>query len=88
MKSYKYFCSGRSSSSSPRLERRQPEGVAAVLDSEDAEQEGVHAQKNGTPEEDSNLLSAGIGNTRYLESQADSGKGEDTICKSGSALFD
>lgn len=63
------------------LERRQPEGVATVLDPEDAQEERVHAEEDSTPNEDCNLLLAGICHSGDLESKADSGKGENTVCK-------
>jgi hypothetical protein len=66
------------------LERRQPEGVAAVLDPEDAQEERVHAEKDGTPDEDCDLLLAGIRHPGDLESKADGGEGEDTVCESWS----
>lgn len=62
-------------------EWRQPEGVATVLDPEDAQEERVHAEKDGTPDHDSNLLLAGICHPRNLKSKADGGKGEDTVCE-------
>lgn len=62
-------------------ERRQPEGVATVLDPEDAQEERVHAEKDGTPNEDSNLLLAGIRHPGDLESKADGGEGENTVFK-------
>jgi hypothetical protein len=64
-----------------RLERWQPEGVAAVLDPEDAQEEGVHAENDSTPNEDRDLLLAGIGHSRDLESKTDGGKGEDAVCE-------
>jgi hypothetical protein len=48
-----------------RLERWQPEGVAAVLDPEDAQEEGVHAENDSTPN-DRDLLLAGIGHSRLM----------------------
>ena len=62
------------------LERRQPELVPAVLLSEDAEQEAVHAEQDTAPEEDSELLGARVGDTRNLEGERNSRKGEDTVC--------
>lgn len=50
------------------LKRRQPEGVATVLDPEDAQEERVHAKKNSTPDQDCNLLLAGIRHPGDLES--------------------
>ena len=61
-------------------ERRQPEGVATVLDPEHTQEEGVHAEKDSSPDENSDLLLARVGDTRNLECQADGGKGEDSIC--------
>ena len=63
-----------------RSERRQPEGVATVLDPEHTQEEGVHAEKDSSPDENSDLLLARVGDTRNLECQADGGKGEDSIC--------
>lgn len=63
------------------LERRQPEGVTTVLDPENAQEEGVHAEKNSTPNEDCNLLLAGIRHPGDLESKADGGEGENTVCE-------
>jgi hypothetical protein len=68
------------SSGSSLSEGREPEGVATVLDSEDAEEERVHAEENGTPDEDSDLLLTGIGHSGDLESKADGGEGEDAVC--------
>lgn len=62
------------------LERRQPELVSAVLLSEDAEQEAVHAEQDAAPKEDSELLGARIGDTRDLECERNSREGEDTVC--------
>lgn len=61
------------------LERWQPKGVATVLDPEDAQEEGVHAEEDSTPNEDCNLLLAGICHPGYLESKADGGEGEDAV---------
>ena len=63
------------------LERRQPEGVATVLDPEDAQEEGVHAEKDSTPNEDCDLLLAGICHPGDLESKADGGEGENAVCE-------
>ena len=63
-----------------RSERRQPEGVATVLDPEHTQEEGVHAEKDSSPDENSDLLLARVGDTRNLVCQADGGKGEDSIC--------
>lgn len=54
--------------------------VPAVLLSEDAEQEAVHAEQDTAPEEDSELLGARVGDTRNLEGERNSRKGEDTVC--------
>jgi len=63
------------------LEGRQPEGVATVLDPENAKEEGVHAEKDGTPDHDCDLLLAGICHPGNLESKADGGEGEDAVCE-------
>jgi hypothetical protein len=69
------------SSGSSFSEGREPEGVATVLDSEDAEEEGVHAEENSTPDEYGDLLLAGIGHSGDLESKADGSEGEDAVCR-------
>jgi hypothetical protein len=61
------------------LKRRQPEGVATVLDPEHTQEEGVHSEKDSTPDEDGDLLFARVGNARNLECQADGGEGEDSV---------
>lgn len=61
------------------LERRQPEGVAAVLDPEHAQEERIHAEKDSTPDENSELLLAGVGNARNLQGQTDGGEGENSV---------
>lgn len=61
------------------LERRQPEWVAAVLDSEHAQKEGVHSQENSAPEEDCELLPARVCDARDLEGKADGREGEDAV---------
>ena len=63
------------------LEGRQPEGVATVLDPEDAQEERVHAKEDSTPDQDSDLLLAGICHPGDLESKTDGGEGEDAICE-------
>lgn len=78
------FCTTDARSS--RLEGREPEGVATVLDPEDAQQERVHAEENGTPDEDSDLLLALVGHARHLQSETDGGEGEDAVWKTGSAV--
>jgi len=64
-----------------RLEGWQPEGVATVLDPEDAQEERVHAENDSAPNEYRDLLLAGVGHSRDLESKADSGEGEDAVCE-------
>lgn len=66
------------------LERRQPEGVATILDAEYAEEERVHSEEDSTPNEHCDLLLARVGHPRDLEGKADGGEGEDTVCKSWS----
>jgi hypothetical protein len=63
------------------LEGRQPEGVATVLDPEDAQEERVHAEKNSTPDEDCNLLLASICHPGDLKSKANGGERENAVCK-------
>ena len=63
------------------LERRQPEGVATVLDPEDTQEERVHAKKDSTPNKDSDLLLAGICHPGDLESKADGGERENAVCE-------
>jgi hypothetical protein len=67
------------SSASSLSERRKPEGVATVLDSEDAEEERVHAEEDSAPDEDGDLLLASIGHPGDLECKADGGEGEDAV---------
>jgi hypothetical protein len=63
------------------LERRQPEGVATVLDPEHTQEEGVHSEKDSTPDEDSNLLLARVGNAGDFECQANGGEGKNSVCE-------
>jgi hypothetical protein len=60
-------------------ERRQPEWVPTILDSEDTEQETVHNEDDGTPDENSNLLGSGICYAWYLQCQRDGCKGQKSI---------
>jgi hypothetical protein len=62
------------------LKGRQPEGVATVLDPEHTQEEGVHSEKDSTPDEDSDLLLARVGDARNLQGQTDGGEGEDSVC--------
>ena len=57
------------------LERGQPEWISTVLDSKDAHQKAVHAEKHGAPDDDSYLLSSGVLYSGHLEGQCNSGKG-------------
>jgi hypothetical protein len=50
-------------------ERRQPEGVAAVLDPENTEQEAVHDEDDPSPNYDRKLLRSGICYPWYLQRQ-------------------
>ena len=61
-------------------ERWQGEGVAAVLDAEDAEQEAVHDDHDTTPDEDGELLCLLIGNSRRLDGQCDGSKRQNAVC--------
>jgi len=63
------------------LERRQPEGVATVLDPEDTQEERVHAEKDSTPNKDCDLLLARIRHPGDLESKADGGERENAVCE-------
>ena len=56
---------------SEHLEGRQPEGVAAVLDAECAEEVAVHGEHDETPSKCSNTLSARVRHTGDLESKGD-----------------
>ena len=56
----------------------QREGVAAVLDSEDAQQEAVEHEQDDTPADDGNLLSSRVCHSGHLGGQADSAE-----CKQG-----
>jgi hypothetical protein len=60
-------------------ERRQPEWVPTILDSEDTEQETVHDEDDGTPDENSNLLGSGISYAGYLECQRDGCKRQKSV---------
>lgn len=60
-------------------ERRQVEGVTAVLDPEDAEEEAVDEEQQAAPNNDGSLLSLGVGDTRNLQGERDGRKGEDTV---------
>lgn len=60
-------------------EGRQGKGVAAVLQSEDAEEEAVHDPHDETPDQHSDLLSFGIGHARHLDGKGYGRKGENTV---------
>jgi hypothetical protein len=62
-----------------QLEGRQPEGVAAVLDAESAEEVAVHGEHDETPGECSNTLSTGVCHTGDLESERDGCECEDGV---------
>lgn len=59
----------------------QPKWITAILDSEDAHEEAVHAKHNTSPDNTGNLLRSGVFHTRNLQAQRDSGKGQDSVCK-------
>lgn len=65
---------------STHLERRQPEGVATVLDAESAEKVAVHGEHDGTPGKSSDTLSTRVCHTRDLESKRDGRKGKNGVC--------
>ena len=68
------------------LEGWQPELVSAVLLSEDAEKEAVHAKQDAAPEEDGELLSTRIGDARNFQGEGDSSERQDAICKSSAMI--
>jgi len=53
----------------------QPEGIAAIFNPEDTEQEAIHHENHTTPDKNGNLLRSGISYTGDLEGQRDSCKG-------------
>jgi len=63
------------------LKGRQPEGVSAILHSEDGEQEAVHGEHGTTPDNDHDGLNLGICDAWNLESERDCGKGKDAVCE-------
>jgi hypothetical protein len=64
---------------SKHLEGRQPEGVAAVLDAESAEEVAVHGEHDKTPSKCSDTLSARVCHTGDLESKRDGCECEDGV---------
>lgn len=63
------------------LKWREPEGVSAVLHSEDAEQEAVHGEHDTAPEQDHDGLQLGVLDSGDLEGEGDCCKSEDAICR-------
>jgi hypothetical protein len=61
------------------LEGRQPEGVAAVLDAESAEEVTVHGEHDKTPGECSDTLSTRVCHTGDLESERDGCESKDGV---------
>jgi len=61
------------------LERREPELVTAILDSEDAEQEAVHAQQDAAPQKDRELLRTRILDPGHLECEGNGCKRQNAI---------
>jgi len=72
-------CHGFETAPNNLRERRQPEWVPTILDSEDTEQETVHNEDDDTPDENSNLLGSGICYAWYFECQRDGCKGQKSI---------
>ena len=70
----------------PRSEGWQPECVSTILHPEDTEEEAVHAEQDSAPQEDGNLLSSGIRDSRYLEGEGDRSERENTIYASSVQL--
>ena len=62
------------------LERRQPEGVATVLDAESAEKVAVHGEHDGTPGKSGDTLSTRVCHTGDLESKRNGCKGKNGVC--------
>lgn len=60
-------------------EGRQREGVPRILDPEDAHEEAVSAEEDTTPDENSYLLSPGIGHSRNLDGKGDGAEGHHTV---------
>lgn len=64
------------------LERREPEGIAGVFDAKDAQKKTVHSQHHRTPNENCNLLAAGVFYARHFQSKPDSSERKGTIYSS------
>lgn len=64
------------------LEGWQPERISAILNPEDAQEEGVHAEDHTSPDEDGDLLSSRVLDARSLDSEADGCECEDAVWKS------
>ena len=62
------------------LERRQPKGVATVLDTESAEKVAVHGEHDGTPGKSSDTLSTRVCHAGDLESKRNGRKGKNGVC--------
>lgn len=61
-------------------ERRKGEGIACILDAEDAEEEAIHDEQSTAPCENSDTLGLRVGNSGDLDSEGNSCKAQDTIC--------
>ena len=62
------------------LERGQGEGVAAVLEAEDAHEEAVGEEDYRAPKVDGCALRRGVCHARDLEGDGDCGKCQDAVC--------
>ena len=70
------------------LERRQPKGVATVLDTESAEKVAVHGKHDQAPDKSCNALGAGVCHTGDLEGKRDGCKCKDSVCSWLEMLFE
>lgn len=63
----------------PLHERRQRERVAAVLHAENAQQEAVHEEDDGAPDDGCHLLDLFVCYSRDLDGQRNGREGKDTV---------
>lgn len=63
-------------------ERREGEGVSAVLDAEHAQQEAVHEEQHTNPSQHGNALRLSVCHSGNLDCEVDSREGKDTIYSS------
>ena len=62
------------------LEGRQPKRIPPILDPKHTKQERIHSQNDAAPDEDGDLLRAGVGHAWDFEGKGDGGEGEDAVC--------